>query len=88
MKPRGQRSGGLDDDLIAIFAELPWWSVPVAAAAVALLDTQSDVWSDGDKKAKQLLHLGQHAKKLRSYDRPARIGGQTDVQEESAETAG
>jgi len=34
LKPRSKRSGGLDDDLIALFAELPWWSVPVAAAAV------------------------------------------------------
>lgn len=37
MKPRGRRSGGLDDDLIAIFAELPWWSVPIAAALIFAL---------------------------------------------------
>ena len=37
MKPRPRRSGGLDDDLIALFAELPWWSVPLAAAFVFIL---------------------------------------------------
>jgi len=33
-------------------------------------------------QAKQLRHLGEHAKKVRSYERPVRTGGQADAHEE------
>ena len=64
-------------------------SVRIAAdATVAMLDAQSFAWGDGDKKAKQLLHLGEHARKLRSYDRPVRIDDGAQAQEEGAGGAG
>lgn len=31
-----RRARGLDDELVEMFAELPWWSVPIATAAVFL----------------------------------------------------
>ncbi len=35
--PGRRRAQGVDDDLIEMFADLPWWSVPVATVAVFLL---------------------------------------------------
>ena len=59
-----------------------------AAATVALLDAQEYPCSEGDTKARELLHLGEFAREIPTLEPDDEIGDQADAQDEGEVTTG